>query len=547
VANLTLNTATLRYVGTTASTTDRTFTMNGNTTFEAAGASANNVVAFTNAAPVVFSNPTTNAAVLTLTGANTGLNVFAPSLSDAIASGTGVAGPLALNKTGFGTWVLPTANTFTGQVTVSGGVLRVRNGSALGVNNLVVVNDITANANPASVIFDDPTGVTVANNFRTTGGGGGGANPDGPGVIRAAAGNNVLTGNILMTSGGGFSTYTADAGATLNFAGTITNDTARTLDAGGAGTVIISGSLNDGTGVTSLEKRGTGTTIVSGTANGYTGSTVVNNGTLRVTGSIASSSSVSTVNTGTFEAAAPQVIKSLSVTAGQARVSNPGGGPKFALTVGDGSVSTNPVAITGGKLDVTTNGLVVRTAPGNETTTLASVRGQIVAGYNGGNWLGNGIVSSNAALDGSKAVGYALASELPAADNGMLFGQPVDPSSVVARYTLAGDATLDGAVDFNDLVRLAQSYNSTVSSTTESWWANGDFTYDGLVDFNDLVKLAQNYNTALPAEPVPGAPANFSADLAAAFAAVPEPSACAAVAVCGLALLGRRRRRALPA
>jgi fibronectin-binding autotransporter adhesin len=537
-ANLTLNTATVRYLGTTASTTDRAFTINGNTTFDASGVAPDATVAFANAAPVAWTNPTTNAAVITLTGANAGLNVFAPSLSDVV---NGTAGPLALNKTGFGTWVLPTANTFTGQVTVSGGVLRARNNSALGVNNLVVVNDVTANANPASVIFDNPTGLTVANNFRTTGGGGGGANPDGPGVIRAAAGNNVLTGNILMTSGGGFSTYTADAGATLEFAGTITNDTARTLDAGGAGTVIISGSLNDGTGVSSLEKRGQGTTIVSGTTNGYTGTTVVNEGTLRVTGSIANSSGVTTQNTGTFEAAAPQVIKKLTVNAGQARVNNPAGGAKFALTVGDGTAASNPVAITGGKVDLTTNGLIVRTAAGNEAATLGSVRDQIVAGFNGGTWQGNGITSRNA--DSSHYIGYAMASEV--APTGTFLGQTgVDPSSVVARYTLAGDATLDGTVDFNDLVKLAQNYNATVSASTPSWWYNGDFTYDGIVDFNDLVKLAQNYNGSIPADPVAGAPVGFGADMAAAFAAVPEPSCTLAViAAGGLAGLSRRRRR----
>ncbi len=53
---------------------------------------------------------------------------------------------------------------------------------------------------------------------------------------------------------------------------------------------------------------------------------------------------------------------------------------------------------------------------------------------------------------------------------------------------------------------------------------SGDFTYDGIVDFNDLVKLAQNYNTALPSAPVPGASANFNADWAAAIHSVPEPT-----------------------
>jgi hypothetical protein len=100
-------------------------------------------------------------------------------------------------------------------------------------------------------------------------------------------------------------------------------------------------------------------------------------------------------------------------------------------------------------------------------------------------------------------------------------------------------------VDFNDLVKLAQNYNTTVSASTDSWWNRGDFTYDGVTDFNDLVKLAQNYNTALPSAAIPGAPVDFQRDLAAAFATVPEPSAAllGVLAACGCAGSRRRRRR----
>ena len=93
-------------------------------------------------------------------------------------------------------------------------------------------------------------------------------------------------------------------------------------------------------------------------------------------------------------------------------------------------------------------------------------------------------------------------------------------------------------------MKLAQNYNTTVSATTQSWWNHGDFTYDGIVDFNDLVKLAQNYNTALPSSPIPGAPVDFNADLAKAFASVPEPSGAllTLLAACGFALPIRRRR-----
>jgi hypothetical protein len=116
----------------------------------------------------------------------------------------------------------------------------------------------------------------------------------------------------------------------------------------------------------------------------------------------------------------------------------------------------------------------------------------------------------------------------------------VDKSSVVVRFTLAGDATLDGAVDFNDLVKLAQNYDIADGSRD---WNQGDFTYDGNVDFNDLVKLAQNYNVALPPDGVPGASAAFEADLARAFSAVPEPGSLALLSAIGTMLLPRRRRR----
>ena len=106
---------------------------------------------------------------------------------------------------------------------------------------------------------------------------------------------------------------------------------------------------------------------------------------------------------------------------------------------------------------------------------------------------------------------------------------------------LLGDATLDGAVNFGDLVTLAQNYNS--SPAIDDPWQAGDFTGDGLVNFSDLVLLAQNYGAA-GAPPVPaGAPAGFEADLAAAFAAVPEPGVGMLVSLVGVGMARRGRRR----
>jgi hypothetical protein len=105
-----------------------------------------------------------------------------------------------------------------------------------------------------------------------------------------------------------------------------------------------------------------------------------------------------------------------------------------------------------------------------------------------------------------------------------------------------GDANADGSVDFNDLAKVAQSYNVTDGQRR---WSDGDFNYDGNVDFNDLSILAQSYNTTgvqgAPAVPA-GASADFAADWAAAVASVPEPSAMTVVGFVMLPILARRRR-----
>jgi hypothetical protein len=240
---------------------------------------------------------------------------------------------------------------------------------------------------------------------------------------------------------------------------------------------------------------------------------------------------------GTFDAAATQTVAALSVNAGGTAVVSAG-----TLKVGTNS-SPTPLAINGGKVDVKNRALVVDHAAGSETAAIQSVRSQIAAGYHGGDWQGNGIVTSDPSA--SKAVGYAQASEIVGAGGGTFMGQSVDGSAVLVRSTIAGDANLSGNVDFTDLVALAQNYGAdfVANPTTESWWTHGDFTYDGKVDFTDLVKLAQNYGSALPGEAIVGAPIGFESDLAAAFASVPEPSVVGLAAMMALGALSRRRGR----
>jgi hypothetical protein len=103
-------------------------------------------------------------------------------------------------------------------------------------------------------------------------------------------------------------------------------------------------------------------------------------------------------------------------------------------------------------------------------------------------------------------------------------------SILVTEY---GDGNLDGAVDFGDLLSLAQNYGAT------GGWAAGDFSGDGVIEFADLLILAQNYGEASISA------STFADDLILSGMepfyrmAIPEPATL--LLAWWVALLGRRR------
>ena len=178
-------------------------------------------------------------------------------------------------------------------------------------------------------------------------------------------------------------------------------------------------------------------------------------------------------------------------------------------------------------LDIDTNRLVYDY---NNATTAATpyatVKDQIISGYADGLWTGQGIRSTDAAGNPVHAVGYSESVNVSLPGGIWAFGNStaVDADAVLVATTRIGDATLDGLVNFNDLLRLSQNYNLPGD------WAQADFNYDGTVNFNDLLKLSQNYNQS------------FSSAQPAGGAAVPEPGVLGVLAMGAMGLLARRRR-----
>jgi hypothetical protein len=109
-------------------------------------------------------------------------------------------------------------------------------------------------------------------------------------------------------------------------------------------------------------------------------------------------------------------------------------------------------------------------------TTEQRLRQALIDGRATGNWKATtGLTSSTAAATTGKGVGYAW--------------QP--DGSVVVRYTLYGDAQLDGKSDFDDILALFPFYQAAGTYR----WQEGDFTYDGKVDFDDILALFPNYGS----------------------------------------------------
>lgn len=166
------------------------------------------------------------------------------------------------------------------------------------------------------------------------------------------------------------------------------------------------------------------------------------------------------------------------------------GGRASVASGANGILAVRGTLTLGGRLELA-NATMIASA-----SSYAAIRDLVVNGYAGGAWDGGAaaaaIVSSTAAASPTNdALAVAVAGDLALPT---FSGVATIANDVIVRYTLVGDANLDRVVGFEDLVLLAQSFN-----TTGKTWAQGDFDFDPAtnVDFNDLVLLAQNYTRML--------------------------------------------------
>ena len=149
----------------------------------------------------------------------------------------------------------------------------------------------------------------------------------------------------------------------------------------------------------------------------------------------------------------------------------------------------------GGTLDVRDNSLAIE-----YSGAAPDVEALVRAGFDGGDWLGTGIVSSSARADGNFHVAVAdnalLAAPFGTAQGGALFaGVNVDLTTVLIKFTHRADLNLDGLITPDDSAAFGGNYDENGFAT----WATGDMNYDGIFTPDDGAIFGGAYDESLPA------------------------------------------------
>ncbi len=259
----TANTVTLGNSGTGSGATS-SITLTG------LGDAGNTLISLTNNATGTFTidNQNSGNRDLTLTlGASGTLNVTNALGTLAITTVIGeTGGTRSITKTGAGTLILGSANTYTGTTTVSAGVLNIQNATALGTTT----NGTTVGS---SATLQMQGGITTgAEQLTISGTGASGQN----GALVNVSGTNSYGGQLIL---GAASTISSDSGIlNLTNSATITGAGFNlTLTGAGDGSILFA----IGTGSGGVIKSGAGTWTLSGSST-YTGATTINAGILKL-------------------------------------------------------------------------------------------------------------------------------------------------------------------------------------------------------------------------------------------------------------------------
>ena len=209
-----------------------------------------------------------------------GSSVMGPNLSwyvttnMTLSASSPVSGSGGLYKDGAGALYLNATNTFTGSFTNNGGAVWINNPAGLGVGSGTKNISIANNYINAGLHLNGTNGnIILPNNYQFIA-------SQNLGTVFNEAGNNVIQGNIYVTSGGGDAYFVVNAGTLTINGQSSTIFGARSYQLGGAGNGTNNGAITSSS--LGFRKMDAGTWWLTAN-NTFTGAAAVEGGTLVLT------------------------------------------------------------------------------------------------------------------------------------------------------------------------------------------------------------------------------------------------------------------------
>ncbi|NBT90696.1 MAG: PEP-CTERM sorting domain-containing protein, partial [Verrucomicrobia bacterium] len=463
-----------------------------------------------------------------------------------------IQGGQGLIKSGAGTLALGGASTYTGDTTVSAGILLLANGSGLG--------STTGGTTVASgAVLRLTNNISVGNEALTISGQGAGT---GGGALRSVGGANTWQGKVTLAAA---STIGAASGASLTLdvaSGNAIEGNNRNLTFDGAGAISVKDAISLGTG--GLTKAGSGTTTLEA-ANSYSGGTSINEGRIVLSGSGRLGSGAITVvnsNNGTLELAVTGINVMGNAISGDGALLSSSGETRFTgavtstggLTVNSstvrvgnsGSVATATTINNGGTLDVAGTAGIVQLNSGGTLKGSGTISALTIASggtLSPGNSPGT-LTASSATWNGGGTYAWEINNFLGSA------GSNWDFLNVTGGLTINASS---GNKFIIDVISLLASNNTAGDASNFNAWSNYTFAIataaGGISGFDSSyfdVKSTKFSNSMLPSGAT-GAGSWSVSQVGNSInlnyaAAIPEPSSLSLV-VLGLATVLAKRRR----
>jgi hypothetical protein len=346
-------------------------------------------------------------------------------------------------------------------------------GGALAPNGVDKTAEFTnANALGGAISVNQPItlGTLVLASGTTATNAGLSYNITGPNAITFDVGSNSSNATLRVDQG----THTISAPITANYN--------LNFDINGT-QLTLSGGINNPFGSV-LVKTGSGDLQLTGPwTNGIGSQFVTAAGTTTITQDLGSNTLVFVKGGSTLSFTSSQHLAGVTINSG---------GTLVAPSAANGVLVANSLTMNGGKLDLGVNDLIIHATAATKASVYASTLASVKTGFAGGQWNGNGIISSNAATLPFHLTTFAT--QLNDNGSGGSFfntfdGETVGVNDVIVRYTWYGDADMNGVVNSADFALLMFGYNHHLTG-----WRNGDFNGDGVVSGADFALFDDTYN-----------------------------------------------------